>query len=66
MDELIEQANELQSKGFRFEFMTYGTGWFVKPDAEHWLLRTPQGAALPFYEAVKKIVRLVKYLESQP
>ena len=61
LDELIEKANELHSQGWRFESYDYGSGWFIKPGA-HWMLRTPQGSALPFYEALKKALRTIDYL----
>ena len=62
LDELIEKANNLHSRGWRFENYDYKSGWFIKPDAENWMIRTPQGAALPFYEALKKALRLIDYL----
>lgn len=63
LDQLIQKSNELQRQGFRFEFWTVSSGWFIKPDSEHWMLRTPQGAALPFYAALEKTLRTIEYLE---
>ena len=62
LEKLAEKANDLLKNGWRFEFYTANTGWFVKPDAENWLIRTPQGSALPFYEALKKVLRTIEYL----
>ena len=62
LDELIQKAKEMLEDGWRFEVYRYGIGWFYKPDAENWLIKTPQGAALPFYEALKKTLRTIEYL----
>jgi len=62
LDEMIAKANEMLAEGWRFEFYRDGAGWFVNPSAEHWMLRTPQGAALPFYAALEKTLRTVQYL----
>ena len=62
LEKLIEKANKMRQDGWQFEFYTYNSGWFVKKDSEHWILRTPQGAALPFYEALKKTLRTLEYL----
>ena len=62
-DELIEKAEELKMRGYTFEFYTFSTGWFVNKNSDSWILRTPQGAALPFYEALKKTIRTIEYLQ---
>ena len=46
LDDLITEANNLHSRGWRFENYDYKSGWFIKPDAENWMIRTPQGAEI--------------------
>ena len=62
LDEGIQLANDLREHGVRFEFYREWEGWFYHPQASNDLLRRPQGAALPFYEAAFKFERTMEYL----